>query len=1094
MQQSNQEHRAINKNQAKEITKFLQIFESEERFSTPIYKISAVFETCLELFEDQKKGYVLFCSSALKEIFDQFRKIGKKIEEDMTVDADKTKHFNRVSFRNFFTRQLFIEDQELKQNAYEANKVETISQEAANLLAEINRFSHRDNATRDQYQWNDCKDFDKLFLESIEFLSQIAKKAKDFLGKMDLIDKKIENKEDVLPKISVNKLLEEYYFERLLEIDTTGERFNKSVETYLINNLPIESSRKQDYPISFFNPPEPSWQPLAYLKAVAPAKKSEVLKEIKSYFDKIKETQERYINSKFMFDLIAITNEAKDRRYKKDLRIILKDFADILEKGQFFKVDYCDNDLMPLIELIKFLDSSTLPQLLKLSLVVESEENIQLSASFCYEGFSGHAMLISKYFSGFTYCNLLGLLQEKLELEQKVAIFKGIYADLPNITKDMKQGYRLKCVGYSCKGDDSIFDKVIDFADHLIKEGKTQEVFNFLKKEDIIFIRIAMRLAIMNSETKYIKDFLTNQQIFENRRQYYEEEYPDLLNAIKLLENNDKEDLKKFFSSNNLNINLNDQAKNILLCLGFSYSEAFMSESLYSSNDDIEKILSGPEPIDNLLKAIINFNNNKATRGKDRCDKEVTSKHCARVLIANHLGLFFDNIDKFIDNNEQVTDFYSAIIDEIEKMRVNCKNLVLKNINKLFLWIDNIKDNSNYNFGLARLLNKLSKDKDIANSIVSNDKNIGILLLLFNLYLNSGRKYSTSDTFMMYSANSLDCIFFETILQLFSHCNFKGFLEHYIIETFEKIKENRVSKLLLYLYGYHYCSDWQWARDNEQQIFNKADLVWRVIVSTGCIDGHLSYHSKKPLKIVNECYLDFLKNSTPDEYLASPIECGLTALYLNGNLSENIFNEIFENNEILAKFLAECSVIYRWNLARYLTNQGVSEDKVRYLASKTVKLLKRIQEKRVNNSNLILDLSCYGVLTDLIKYPCPENPKDFFKWLFDYINEIYNKENKENIGNSKKPDKDFFQKVEEILSKTSPKDNKDKDLVDAIKQFLNLHFDKQLDLRQWELIKERPSLLKLIDEDCVNDVAEHFELSLGLRSPFINIARAYKLH
>jgi hypothetical protein len=190
MQQSSQEHRAINKNQAKEITEFLQIFESEERFSTPIYEISAVFETCLELFEDQKKGYVLFCSSALKEIFDQFRKIGKKIEEDMTVDADKTKHFNRVSFRNFLTRQLFIEDQELKQNADEANKVETISQKAAKLLAEINRFSHRDNTTtKGQYQWSDHKDFDKLFLESINFLSKITDATADFLGKMDLIDK-----------------------------------------------------------------------------------------------------------------------------------------------------------------------------------------------------------------------------------------------------------------------------------------------------------------------------------------------------------------------------------------------------------------------------------------------------------------------------------------------------------------------------------------------------------------------------------------------------------------------------------------------------------------------------------------------------------------------------------------------------------------------------------------------------------------------------------------------------------------------------------------------------------------------------------------
>ncbi len=761
MQQSNQEHRAINKNQAKEITEFLQIFESGEWFSTPIYEpiyeISAVFNTCLELFRDQKGGYVLFCSSALKEIFDQFRKIGKKIEEGMTVDADKIEHGKKkeVYFRNFLTRQLFIEDQELKQNADEANKVETISQKAANLLAEINRFSHRDNTTtKGQYQWSDYKDFDKLFLESINFLSKITDATAYFLVKMDLIDKKIENKEDVLPKTSQNKLLEEYYFERLLEIDTAGERFNKSVKTYLIKNLPIESSRKQDYPISFFNPPEPSWQPLAYLKAVAPAKKSEVLKEIKSYFDKIKETQERYINSKLMFDLIAITNEAKDKIYTKYLRSILEDFAYILEKGQFFKVDYYDNDLMPLIDLIKFLDSPTLPQLLKLSLVVESEENIQFLESLYYEDFSGHAMLISQYFSGFTYCNLLGLLQEKLELEQKVAIFKGIYADLFEITKDMKQGYRLKCV-----------DNDLD-------------------------LYSSISLGILT---------------FANK------------------------------------IDLKEEAENISNLLYLDFGE---EPQIYNQEDS---------------------------------DYKAESK--------------------------------------------------------------------SYN-------QKTSQENSI---------------------------------------------------------------KHNAIEENLKLQEKKLAVLY-------------------------------------------------------------------------PMQ------YLNGDLSENIFNEIFENNEILAKFLAECSVIYRSNLARYLTNQGVSEDRVRYLASKTVELLKIIQEKRVNNSNLILDLSCYRVLTDLIKYPYPESPpespKDFFKWLFDYINEIYNKENKENIGNSKKLqpeklglDKDFFQKMEEILEETSPADNKDKDLVDAIKKFLNLYFDKNIDLRQWELIKKRPSLLKLIDGYVVNDVAKHF----------INIATKYRL-
>lgn len=643
----------------------------------------------------------------------------------------------------------------------EANKVETISQEAAKLLAEINRFSHRDNTTRDQYQWNDYDKFDREFHNSIKFLSQIAKKAKDFLGNMDPIDKKIENKEDVLPKISVNKLLEEYYFERLLEIDTAGERFNKSVKTYLINNLPIESSRKQDYPISFFNPPEPSWQPLAYLKAVALAKKSEVLTVIKSCFDTIKKANEQYINSKLMFDLIAITNEAKDIIYKKDLGIILKNFADILKKGQFFKVDYCDNDLMPLIDLIEFSGSPTLPQLLKLSLVVESEENIQFLESFCYEDFSGHAMLISEYFSGFTYCNLLDLLQKELRSEKKVEIFNGIYADLLEITKDMKQGYRLKCV-----------DNDLDFYS-------------------------SISLGILT---------------FANK------------------------------------IDLKEEAENIRNLLYLDFEE---EPQIYNQEDS---------------------------------DYKAESK--------------------------------------------------------------------SYN-------QKTSQENSI---------------------------------------------------------------KHNAIEENLKLQEKKLAVLY-------------------------------------------------------------------------PMQ------YLNGNLSENIFNEIFENNEILAKFLAECSVRYRSNLARYLTNQGVSEDRVRYLASKTVELLKIIQEKRVNNSNLILDLSCYGVLTDLIKYPCPESPKDFFKWLFDYINEIYNKENKENIGNSKKLqpeklglDKDFFQKMEEILRETSPTDNKDKDLVDAIENFLNLHFDKNIDLRQWKLIKERPSLLKLIDEDVVNDVAEHFKLSSVLdRSPFINIARAYKL-
>ena len=201
---------------------------------------------------------------------------------------------------------------------------------------------------------------------------------------------------------------------------------------------------------------------------------------------------------------------------------------------------------------------------------------------------------------------------------------------------------------------------------------------------------------------------------------------------------------------------------------------------------------------------------------------------------------------------------------------------------------------------------------------------------------------------------------------------------------------------------------------------------------------------------------------------------------------------------MLAKFLNACNGEYKRKLSRHLelyeSLGAVSKNQIQDLTTKIIELLKSIEEKRANNPNLILDLSCYGVLINLIKYPYKESPKDFFKWLFDYINKIYeeNKTNQERLY----LDEAFFQKMEDILNETLLKDGNKNNLSNPIKKLLNLHFAKNYYLRQWELIENRPSLLKLIDPNLINDIAEHFNSSSVLGtdgSQFTKIAEKHRV-